>query len=155
MMNKQCKVSFDKVKELIEQKKVNLQTDFKPEVHALSSGVLFQYFNDWLANTSISEPNDMFESIQRPIKQLDSNNLFDNVKLCFSKKELIDNYIVSSDRILIMLDGCAEYHNYDTDETKNIDPFSIITMKKGQKIKFKCTCQVNYYLVIDVNLPLT
>jgi hypothetical protein len=154
-MNDKCRNTFNKVKILIDKKKETLMNDIEPRVHDLSGAILLQYFENWINEIkfSNSKSNNTFEFLMREIKPLNSVDKFNEIKFCFNDIQIIKNYVVSSDKILIMLDGCASVYDHQTKSHTNIEAFNSITFKKNQIIDFESKCDVNYYIVVELNSP--
>lgn len=156
-MNDRCKLTIDRVKELIDKEKNELESYKQPEIHQLDGALLLQFFKYWTAdvNFSNSEDDNEFEYLHKPIEILNNQNNLHNVKFCYNALESIVKYVIPEDEMLIMLDGCAEIREYDTDKNTIINPFNVYTLKKGQVVDFKTTCEFNYYVLVQLKSPLS
>jgi len=52
-----------------------------------------------------------------------------------------------------MLDGYVDIYDHKNDKTVTLEPYSSLTMEKGEIIDFESKSEVNYYIVIELNSP--
>lgn len=163
-MNKECKITFDRLNQLIEKRRdsieetlLNVNDNKKPEVHALSSGILFQFFYDWIEDIKFDENDVEIKKSMKPIKLINDNKNFNGIELSFVKKNTVKNYIPKTDELFIMLDGCTDFNFHDSNDNENIvlNPFSAVLLKKDSVIDIIGKCEVNYYIKIEFNSPLS
>lgn len=152
-MNAECRAAFDKANELIEKRKERLGKYIQPDIHDLDSGILLQYFENWIDVVEHTKENISFNLKKRYIDIIDKKKI-DEIYLSFSDDNVIENYEITHDKLFIMLDGNATFKDIETNEQWNLVEFSAKLFKKGQVINFYSKNKFNYFIVVKFKSPV-
>lgn len=152
-MNAECRAAFDKANELIEKRKERLGKYIQPDIHDLDSGILLQYFENWIDVVEHTKENISFNLKKRYIDIIDKKKI-DEIYLSFSDDNVIENYEITHDKLFIMLDGNATFKDIETNEQWNLVEFSAKLFKKGQVINVYSKNKFNYFIVVKFKSPV-
>lgn len=155
-MNSECKNAFEKTKKLIQERKKRLGNKIEPEVQNLESGILLQYFEKWINYEEIDSDDKFIGNLKkRLIKKIDNIEDIKEVYMSFGTRGDLINYDVTDNKLFIMLDGCAEFEDVETKEKWILEPFSAKVFHKKQKLNIYGKNDINYFITIKFNSPLT
>lgn len=152
-MNAECRAAFDKANKLIEKRKERLGKYIQPDIHDLDSGILLQYFENWIDVVEYTKENISFNLKKRYIDIIDKKKI-DEIYLSFSDDNVIENYEITHDKLFIMLDGNATFKDIETNEQWNLVEFSAKLFKKGQLINVYSKNKFNYFIVVKFKSPV-
>lgn len=152
-MNPECKTAFNKANELIEKRKSKLGEHILPEIQDLDSGILLQYFENWINYTGTYNEIDTYKLKKKNVEIINDDTLKE-VYMSYGEKDDLIGYVPDADKIFIMLDGEAEIHNTETGEITNLKPFSVKIFKEGVALNMYGKSDFSYFLIVKLNSPL-
>jgi hypothetical protein len=153
-MTSECEHAYRKTNKLIEQRKTKLGSSIQPEIQNLDSGILLQYYENWINSVDIANNIEEFSSKKRPINIIDNDENLKEIYLSFGQKHTVENYLVTDDKLLIMLDGHIIINVVGTDEVIDINSFSAKILKGNTIVNITGLDDVNYFVIVRFKSPL-
>ena len=149
-MNPICREEFDKAKNLIKLRKDSIGSSAKPDVQNLDSGILLQFFENWVDTVKTHNGKDLL--IKKRVFDVLNHEKIVDVTMYFADNFEVKHFELKHNILYINLDGSFDI-NVGSDVI-HMKPFSVVTFKKGSKLRIQNFDDVNYLISVRYESPL-